>query len=81
MSKKTNGPRKDAVADGSGEGMALPVAVEAQPTGPEIMDRMQETVTLNRFMERNPVTMTREDFKALLEIQRRDRALFIGKKA
>lgn len=48
-------------------------------TGPEVMDAMQETPTLDRFFDRNPRTLTREDFLNKIKAERKLRALYIAK--
>lgn len=43
----------------------------------EVMARAKDQVTLDEFMRRNPKTMTDDDYRELIAIQRRDRARFM----
>lgn len=54
---------------------------QEKPTGPEIIDKMQDParVTLNRFMDRNPNTLTEADYTDLIRSEREKRALYINK--
>lgn len=49
-------------------------------TGPEILTKMQDTVTLDRFYDRNPHRGDQTIYiRQVVERNRRDRALFIAK--
>ena len=52
---------------------------DAPKTGPEIIDEMVKEPTLDTFLDRNPRTMTDEDLRQFIELQRRNRAAYIEK--
>lgn len=60
--------------------MAKSPSKTAKRTGPEILTKMQETVSLDRFYDRNPHRGNQTAYiRAVVERNRRDRALFIQK--
>lgn len=51
----------------------------SEPMAAEIMDEAIKNVTLDRFLDRHPSTLTwPDDFMAMLKIERQNRAQFIA---
>lgn len=48
--------------------------------GNELIDEIAETPNLDYFYDRNPTTLKDADLRQLVDIERRNRALFIEKK-
>lgn len=48
--------------------------------GIELVDEIAKEPTLDIFFDRNPRTLSDDDLRELIEIERRKRALFIEKK-
>lgn len=49
-------------------------------TGPEMVDEIGKDPTLDSFFDRNPKTLSDDDLRALIEVERKNRAMFIEKK-
>lgn len=49
-------------------------------TGQEAIDEISKAPTLDVFFDRNPKTLSDDDLRQLIEVERKDRALFIEKK-
>jgi hypothetical protein len=49
-------------------------------TGPEMIDEIAKEPNLDFFFDKNPKELAEGDFRKLIEIERRNRALFIEKK-
>lgn len=50
-------------------------------TGPELATEIAQSPTLDKFFDRNPQTLTDADFRALIELERKNRAAYIEKKS
>lgn len=50
------------------------------PDGNELIDEIAKEPTVDFFFDRNPATLTDDDLRMLVEIERKNRALFIEKK-
>lgn len=59
------------------------MAVNDEPlkTGPEVIDEMTKEPTLDAYFDRDPHTLTDDDLRQFIEIQRQRRALFIQKES
>lgn len=55
--------------------------IEPLKTGPEVIDEMAAEPTLDAYFDADPHTLTDDDLKAFIEIQRQKRALFITKES
>lgn len=51
-----------------------------EKTGNEMIDEIAEGPTLDSFFDRNPKTLTDDDLRSLIELERKNRAMFIEKK-
>lgn len=49
-------------------------------TGQAAIDQMGQEPTLDAFFDRNPATLSDAELLALIEVERRNRAIFIEKK-
>ena len=48
-------------------------------TGNELIDEMVEDPTMDQFYDRHPNTLTEDDLKKIVLIERKNRALYITK--
>lgn len=55
------------------------MAKEKEPLGPEIIQRMQDEVSIDRFLDSDPAGFTEKDYREMIEINRRRRAEQIAK--
>lgn len=54
-------------------------AKEKEPLGPEIIQKMQDEVSIDRFLDNDPAGFTEKDYREMIEINRRLRAAQIAK--
>lgn len=55
------------------------MAKAKEPTGPELVKAMAEHPTLDEYFDRDPKTLTDEDLRRIIQVERQRREAFITK--